>query len=74
MPALFQGAAVGAPWQTRALSLKIIASFADHAPVQLGSSLPEVKIHFSFYFTLFCLFNLDIYIYLGYSTSYHFNV
>lgn len=39
---LFKAAAVGSPWQTRALSLKIIASFGDHAPEQLGNSLPMV--------------------------------
>ncbi|RYG66733.1 hypothetical protein EON64_09105, partial [archaeon] len=42
LPALFEAAEVGVAWQTRALSLKIIASFADHAPVQLGNSLPDV--------------------------------
>lgn len=42
LPKLFAAAAVGQPWQSRALSLKIIASFADHAPEQLGNSLPEV--------------------------------
>jgi len=42
LPCLFNAAAVGSPWQTRALALKIIASFGDHAPEQLGNALPEV--------------------------------
>lgn len=42
LPYLFEAATVGQPWQTRALALKLIASFGDHAPEQLGNSLPEV--------------------------------
>jgi elongation factor 3 len=32
-------------WQTRVLALKMIASFSDHAPEQLGQSLPEAVPH-----------------------------
>ena len=39
---LFSASEVGVAWQTRALALKAIASLADHAPEQLGASLPEV--------------------------------
>lgn len=42
LPSLFKAAEVGVAWQTRALALKALASFADHAPEQLGFSLPEV--------------------------------
>lgn len=42
LPFLFEAAEVGMAWQTRALALKIIASFADYAPEQLGNSLPDV--------------------------------
>lgn len=42
LPQLFSAAAVGSPWQARALALKIIASFGDNAPEQLGNALPEV--------------------------------
>ena len=41
-PTLFKCAEVGGQWQTRALALKTIASFGDHAPEQLGNMLPEV--------------------------------
>jgi hypothetical protein len=43
LPFLFEASKVGQPWQTRALSLKIVASFGDHAPEQLGNSLPDVS-------------------------------
>jgi len=39
---LFASAAVGQAWQSRVLALNMIASFGDHAPEQLGSSLPAV--------------------------------
>lgn len=42
LPALFAANEVGQPWQSRALSLKIITSYADFAPMQLGASLPDV--------------------------------
>jgi len=42
LPYLFEAAQVGQAWQTRALALRIIASFGDHAPEQLGNCLPEV--------------------------------
>lgn len=42
LPVLFKNSEVGIAWQTRALSLKIVASLADHAPEQLGHALPEV--------------------------------
>eukprot|EP01033_Poteriospumella_lacustris_P007241 gene7244-5213_t len=42
LPALFEASKSGVAWQTRTLSLKIIASFSDHAPYQLGFSLPNV--------------------------------
>lgn len=42
LPQLFTAAAVGSPWQTRALALKVIATFGDNAPEQLGNALPEV--------------------------------
>lgn len=42
LPALFEAAEVGKPWQSRALALNIIASFGDHAPKQLGNALPMV--------------------------------
>lgn len=42
LPVLFKSAEVGVAWQTRALALKVIASFGDYAPEQLGYSLPEV--------------------------------
>lgn len=44
LPALFEASKSGVAWQTRTLSLKIIASFSDHAPFQLGFSLPDVRI------------------------------
>ena len=43
LPTLFTAAEVGVAWQTRALSLKVIASFGDYAPEQLGFSLPQVS-------------------------------
>ena len=39
---LFRASEVGVAWQTRALALKAMASLADHAPEQLGASLPDV--------------------------------
>lgn len=42
LPALFKASEVGVAWQTRALALKTIASFGDHAPEQLGNMLPDV--------------------------------
>lgn len=42
LPALFQASKSGVAWQTRALALKVISSFGDHAPYQLGNSLPDV--------------------------------
>jgi elongation factor 3 len=42
LPHLFKASQVGVAWQTRALALKSIASFSDHAPDQLGFALPEV--------------------------------
>lgn len=47
LPALFAASAVGQQWQTRALALKIIASFGDNAPEQLGNALPDVRKLFS---------------------------
>lgn len=43
LPQLFELSVSGVAWQTRVLSLKLIASFADHAPLQLGNALPEVS-------------------------------
>ena len=40
---LFKAAEVEMNWQTRALALRMIASFGDHAPEQLGFALPEVS-------------------------------
>jgi len=42
LPALFKASEVGVAWQTRALSLKTLGSFGEHAPLQLGFALPEV--------------------------------
>jgi len=42
LPSLFKASEVGIAWQTRALALKVIASFGDHSPEQLGFSLPKV--------------------------------
>jgi elongation factor 3 len=42
LPALFEKIAVGNAWQSRALALKIIGTFGDHAPEQLAVCLPEV--------------------------------
>lgn len=42
LPALFAANEVCQPWQSRALPLKIITSYADFAPMQLGASLPDV--------------------------------
>ncbi len=42
LPALFAASEVGVAWQTRALSLKVIAAFGDYAPEQLGFALPQV--------------------------------
>jgi len=42
LPKLFESSAVGVAWQSRALALKLIASFGDNAPMQLGNSLPDV--------------------------------
>lgn len=39
---LFAASEVEVNWQTRALSLQMIASFGDHAPEQLGYALPKV--------------------------------
>lgn len=43
LPILFVSSQVGVAWQTRALALKTVATFGDHAPEQLGFSLPEVQ-------------------------------
>ena len=40
---LFVASAVGQQFQTRALALKVISAFADHAPEQLGFALPDVS-------------------------------
>ena len=40
---LFQFTEVGVAWQSRVLALKTIASYGDHCPEQLGSSLPDVS-------------------------------
>jgi elongation factor 3 len=42
LPALFEASKSGVAFQTRILALKILASFSDHAPYQLGFSLPEI--------------------------------
>jgi len=42
LPALFKATEVGTAWQTRTLALRVLASFGDHAPSQLGFLLPEV--------------------------------
>jgi len=42
LPHLFKASELGNAWQTRQLALKTIASFSDHAPMQLGVNLPEV--------------------------------
>lgn len=42
LPHLFKHSEIGVAWQTRALALNVIATFADHAPEQLGFALPEV--------------------------------
>jgi hypothetical protein len=52
LPALFKGSEVGNAWQSRALALKAIASLADHAPEQLGASLPDVRLLILHYFLL----------------------
>ena len=49
LPTLFTNSAVGVAWQTRALALKIISSFGDHAPEQLGNSLPDVSFRRTWY-------------------------
>lgn len=46
LPALFEASKSGVAWQSRTLALKIIASFSDYAPYQLGFSLPEVRFLF----------------------------
>lgn len=53
-PTLFKLSEVGVAWQTRALCLKTVASFGDHAPEQLGFSLPDVRfsLHHNLYSTL----------------------
>jgi len=42
LPHLFAASQVGVAWQSRALALKVIASFGDYAPEQLGFALPLV--------------------------------
>jgi len=42
LSALFAAAAVGGNYQSRALALRTINSFADSAPYQLGVCLPEI--------------------------------
>ena len=42
LPFLFQGLDISCKWQTRVAALNAIASFADHAPEQLGFALPDV--------------------------------
>jgi elongation factor 3 len=42
LPALFAATETGQPWQSRALALKLISSFGDNAPEQLGFMLPAV--------------------------------
>jgi elongation factor 3 len=39
---LFTASEIGVAWQTRAIALRAMASLADHAPEQLGASLPDV--------------------------------
>jgi len=53
---LFAATDVECNWQTRALALKMIASFGDHAPEQLGFALPEVIITIT-YFPIFPMCN-----------------
>jgi hypothetical protein len=43
LPHIFKCSEVGVAWQTRALALKTLASFGDHAPEQLGNLLPDVS-------------------------------
>lgn len=42
LPILFHHTEVGVAWQEKVLALKVVASFADHAPEQLGFALPLV--------------------------------
>jgi len=42
LPHLFKASEIENAWQTRALALRTIAGFGDHAPEQLGFSLPTV--------------------------------
>ncbi|CAN0153659.1 unnamed protein product, partial [Phaeothamnion confervicola] len=42
LPMLFAAIDIAKKWQTRALALRVIGSFADHAPEQLGAALPLV--------------------------------
>jgi len=42
LPHLYKSADITSNWQTRVAALNMIASFADHAPDQLGFALPEV--------------------------------
>ena len=39
---LFHATEIENNWQTRVLALKMVASFGDHAPEQLGFALPRV--------------------------------
>jgi elongation factor 3 len=38
----FAAAKIEENWNSRCLALRVIASFADHSPVQLGNALPQV--------------------------------
>jgi elongation factor 3 len=42
LPLIFSASKIEENWQTRALALRTLAGFGDHAPVQLGYSLPHV--------------------------------
>jgi elongation factor 3 len=42
LPHLFANSQIGVAWQVRQLSLKMIASFGENSPRQLGFALPQV--------------------------------
>jgi elongation factor 3 len=42
LPYLFDAAKPEENWQSRVLALKVISTFGDHAPEQLGNGLPQV--------------------------------
>jgi len=51
LPCLFAASKAEENWQSRVLAMKVVATFGDHAPEQLGYALPQVVPEISVHMT-----------------------